>query len=178
MFHSPALALFYSDGAQTYILKSTWKHYEATPTEDQPYPILDERDHSISPHVYSSRRAQINGRDDTTCEFTCPGLEPAPKLELISTPEHRLEPAETGGDFSHVRVVSGGEHPISSPEGSGAASEHPESRVRIQILMKISGGWPIKYFKDLLELLGTLRSAVIGSALTLLISVCHNSSVP
>jgi hypothetical protein len=116
--------------------------------------------------MYSYGVVQVDGKDDTTADLIRCGLQPegAPRRidasqKMIvgsdittSTPDKDRRLISRYIDIDYLPVL----------EESDA---RPRSRTHSRLVME-TYGWPIKFAKSLVELVGAMRDAIIGAIFT------------
>ena len=105
--------------------------------------------------VYSSEDVHIGTRADTTTAIRR-GLTVISVSINAQTLGKKRTRAETEEPFIYVKATQGGIIHFGAPE-----MKKSDGRSFSRMLMK-TYGWPVKFFKDIPELLGTLRDAIIG----------------
>ncbi|KAH9939168.1 hypothetical protein B0H21DRAFT_825261 [Amylocystis lapponica] len=104
--------------------------------------------------VYSSEDVHIGAEVDTTLAMRR-GLTLTPTSITDEPVTGKRDRGDTIERFIHVQTTAGGSARFSAP------ASDPNPRVLSRMLME-TYGWPIKFFKDIPELLRVIRDAITG----------------
>lgn len=136
-------------------MKDTWR--------DDRRPLEGELYAKIGPcqgvaEVYSYAIVQIEGEDDITSSLIRCNLLPKGRPRYIDAVQKRDYPLTSPGNDTHLITQYVVDYLPEIPDGR----THARSRTHSRLVMK-TYGWPIKYAKSLLELVGSMKDVIQGT---------------
>ena len=140
------------------MLKQCWRPCEKTAEGFFYEAARSESDSQLIPKIYSFEEVEIGGSvDNTLASIRCGvkhtplSLDPQAKSGLKRPRDEKTEA------FLHMKTTE----PDTKDFVAGNDAEPPRARVFSRLVME-TYGWPIKYFKDIPELLRVIRDVIQG----------------